>query len=291
MAGTEPTFPSLLAATERVSKEQQDLFFLATAAQLGLLAGAAVTALVPTGRLGNAGPISTLVLFLMALAVQLSGVANRSERRWYAARAAAESIKAASWEFAVGGEAFRVDDETADDRYVGVLRHVLANVPNLNVGALSSQNSSVTSSMKSLRASDRPVRAAAYQRWRVDDQVKWYADKAAFNKLRARQFGIAVAAVEFCAVVFGLLRVNNSIEADYVGIFAACAAGLVGWLQSKKYSNLAEAYAVTSHEVSLVPSTLNPAVPENIWSQAVHDAEAAFSREHTMWQARRQGPV
>jgi hypothetical protein len=62
-------------------------------------------------------------------------------------------------------------------------------------------------------------------------------------------------------------------------------------MQAKKYANLSEAYAVTSHEVSLVPSTLSAEATEEEWAQAVHDAEAAFSREHTMWQARRQGPV
>jgi hypothetical protein len=69
------------------------------------------------------------------------------------------------------------------------------------------------------------------------------------------------------------------------------AVAVIGWMQAKKYASLSEAYAVTSHEVALVASTLSAELDEDAWAQAVHDAEAAFSRELTMWQARRQAPV
>lgn len=291
MTVDRPRFPALLDATEKASASHQSAFFWSTGWQLGLLAAAAGTALIPEGWLGNLGPIVTLVLFLGALALQAGGVAPRAERRWYDARAAAESIKTASWEFAVGGEAFRLDDGTAEARYHDVLKRVLANVKSLDVGAAGTKNASVTPSMKALRAKDRAERAAVYLSGRVEDQVDWYSSKADDNKRLARRFGIAVIAVEAVAVLVGLLRVSGSLGPDYLGPLAACAAGIVGWMQAKKYSNLAQAYAVTSHEVSLVPVTLDPSHSEESWAQAVHDAEAAFSREHTMWQARRQGPV
>ncbi len=291
MTTDQLAFPALLDATEEASASHQSTFFWATGLQLGLLAGAAAAALIPAGRFGNLGPITTLVLFLGALAIQLGGIASRAERRWYDARAAAESIKTASWEFAVGGEAFRLDDVTAEGRYLDVLKRVLANVGSLHVGAAGTGNASATPSMKSLRGKDRAHRAATYLSGRVEDQVRWYSTKAARNKRLAARFGIAVVVVESAAVLLGLLRVSGSLGSDYLGPLAACAAGLVGWMQAKKYSNLAQAYAVTSHEVSLVPATLDPAQSEESWAQAVHDAEAAFSREHTMWQARRQGPV
>lgn len=291
MAADQLTFPALLDATEEVSAAQQRAFFLATGAQLGLLAAAAAAALIPSDRLWNVGPVATLVLFFGALVVQVGGLAAKAESRWYDARAAAESIKTASWEFAVGGEAYRLDDSSAESRYLDVLKRVLANVKSLDVGAAGTGNASVTSSMKALRAKDRVARAEAYLSGRVEDQVRWYASKAAANKRLAKRFGIAVVMVEAAAVLLGVLRVSGSLSPDFLGPLAACAAGLVGWMQAKKYSNLAEAYAVTSHEVSLVPATLDPAQPERAWAQAVHDAEAAFSREHTMWQVRRQGPV
>lgn len=291
MAEDALTYPALMDATEAVSAAQQKIFFLSTGGQLGLLAAAAISALVPERQAWDVGPIATLLLFLGALALQVSGIAAKAEGRWYDARAASESIKTASWEFAVGGEAFRLDDDTAESRYIDVLRRVLANVKSLDVGAAGTTNASVTESMKSLRAADRTVRAGAYQAKRVKDQVVWYSDKAASNKRRYKQFSAAVIIVEVVAILLGVLRVDGTVGPDYLGPFAALAAGLVGWMQAKKYANLAQAYAVTSHEVSMVPATLESAQSEESWATAVHDAEAAFSREHTMWQARRQGPV
>lgn len=284
-------FPSLLGSTERVSADAQRLFFLATGGSLGLLAAGAFVALIPAGSYKNVGPILTVVFFASALVVQISGVANRQERRWYAARAAAESIKTASWELAVGGEAFRINDASAEKRFRDVLKKVLDNVRSLDIGADGISESTVTASMRTLRSADRATRAEKYRILRVDDQVKWYSSKATQNRRRYRQLGVIVMIVELVAMILGLFRVSGSVDADLLGPVAAVAAGFIGWMQAKKYANLSEAYAVTSHEVSLVPSTLASSADEEEWAQAVHDAEAAFSREHTMWQARRQGPV
>lgn len=291
MAQDPLTYPALFSATEHASDAHQKAFFLATGAQLGLLAAAAVTALIPEGNIRSLGPIVTLLLFLGALALQLSGFAAKAEGRWYDARAASESIKTASWEFAVGGEAFRLGDHSAESRYLDVLKRVLANVRSLDVGAAGTANASVTSSMKTLRAADRSARAAAYLRGRVEDQVNWYSTNAATNRRRYKQLSSTVVAIEAGAVLLGVLRIGGTVGFDYLGPFAACAAGVVGWMQAKKYSNLAQAYAMTSHEVSMVSATLDPTQSEETWATAVHDAEAAFSREHTMWQARRQGPL
>lgn len=284
-------FPSLLDSTEQVSADAQKYFFLATGGSLGLLAAGALVALIPAGSYANIGPILTVIFLVAALLLQISGVANRQERKWYAARAAAESIKTSSWEFAVGGEAFRINDQNAETRFREVMKKVLDNVRSLDVGASGIDGSAVTESMRTLRSEDRATRAETYRTLRVDDQIKWYSSKAAHNKSRYRQLGAAVAIVELVAITLGLLRVSGSVDADLLGPATSIAAGFIGWMQAKKYANLAEAYAVTSHEVSLVPSTLSKSESEDEWAQAVHDAEAAFSREHTMWQARRQGPV
>jgi hypothetical protein len=70
----------------------------------------------------------------------------------------------------------------------------------------------------------------------------------------------------------------------------AISASLAAWKQTKNYAALSESYSVTSHEVAILATTIVKHVDEQTWSQAVHDAEAAFSREHTLWLARRQGP-
>lgn len=284
-------FPPLWKAAEEKSAEQQRQFYLALAAQLVALSVGALLALIPSDScLGAAGPVLTLLFFLAAFGIQVSGVAARAEQRWYDARAAAESIRSAAWQFAVGGEAFRLDDTQASTRFTELLSDVLKTLKSLDIGSASASSASVTDSMDRLRHAPLEERQAVYFRDRIQDQVDWYAAKAKWNKSRARWFGLAVVVIESAAIVLGLLRVIGVSDADWLGVAAAAAAGFIGWSQAKKYALLAESYGVTSHEVGLTASYLNRSAVETGWSQSVHDAEAAFSREHTMWRARRQGP-
>lgn len=285
------TYPPLWAASDTKAAEQQRLFYGATAGQLIALALAAFAALLPNTALGGVGPVLTLLLFLGVIGMQVGGVATRAEQRWYDARAAAESIKSAAWQFAVGGESFRIDDAEASRRFIRLQQDVLASLPDLDIADDGQTSASATDRMQEARRTSLDERCALYLAGRVKDQVRWYAEKATLNKERARDFVAAAIVVEAVGVILGVLRVSGRVESDFLSALAACAAGLIGWSQAKKYASLAEAYAVTSHEVDLVASTLDgPPTSEESWAQAVHDAEAAFSREHTMWKARRQGP-
>lgn len=282
-------YPALFASAELESAESRKLFFAVRGAELASLTGAAALAVVPIDWAGRAGPILTVLMFVVALGVQVSRVGNRAERRWYDARAAAESIKSASWQYAVGGEAFRISDAQADTVFVERLRDALRGLKHLNFGAASSDCAAATDSMRCVRQSSQAERFRVYRQRRVAEQVEWYKNKADWNRQRSRVFGGVTIGVEFLALVLGLLRVTGSVDVDLVGVAAAGAAGLVAWSQAKNYSLLAESYAVTSHEILLVAESMKANVTEAEWAQNVHDAEAAFSREHTLWSARRQG--
>jgi hypothetical protein len=288
---SELELPALWHAADRASARNQSNFYLTKGFELGGLACAAVAALVPGAFLNGIGPMVALVLFLGVLGLQLSRLSGSAESRWYDARAAAESIKSAAWQYAVGGEAFRLDDDDARARFNQVLKQILLAVPRLDIGAAATSFATVTPTMGAVRKLAQPERAAVYQRLRIEDQVSWYSRKAAWNTSRARFYLGVTVVLEVTAIVVGILRFREEADADFMGVFAAAAAAFVAWSQTKKYGFLAESYAVTSHEVRLVADTVDSPVDEDSWAQSVHDAEAAFSREHTMWQARRQGPT
>ena len=282
--------PALYHSAEEVSAESQKAFYRFKFAELTILALGAAAGLLPTRGAGGVGPILALGCFLVVIVIQASRVTERSERRWYDARAAAESIKSASWQYAIGGEAFRLDDRDAAGRYHQRLEEILHALPTLDIGVASVDRAGTTAPMDALRVTPQTERCARYKRERVAEQVSWYAKKAACNKKHARIYRWSLIGVETVAVLIGILRVRNVVDIDFLGVFAAVSAGLLAWTQVKNYVFLAESYAVTSHEVNLVADTLRSPVDEDVWSQNVHDAEAAFSREHTMWLARRQGP-
>lgn len=159
-------FPELLNSIEVVSANAQKRFYVTTGATLVLLAAGSVTALVPETFFHNIGSLLTLVLFIVALVLQISKAAQKAEKEWYEARSAAESIKTASWEFAVGGEVFRKSGSNESDeekRYINILKKILHNVKSLDVGARGQQNSAVTDSMKKLRVTDIQNRCKVYR--------------------------------------------------------------------------------------------------------------------------------
>ncbi|MCA9601668.1 MAG: DUF4231 domain-containing protein [Myxococcales bacterium] len=283
-------FPDLYAACETVSAECQQTFLAVCRAELAALVFAAALAELPRDVLWGIGPKTAWLFFAVALVLRVSGVGRKAEKRWYDARAAAESIKSAAWQYAVCGEAFRRDDDTAESRFTDLLRDVLIALPNLNVPATPG-GCGVTSEMNALRHRSVDDRISVYVRERIDDQLLWYAQKAIWNRTRAKWWLGTMISLEAIAVILGLFRALEVVDVDWLGILSAAAASVGAWQQVKNYSVLSEAYSVTSHEVQLVKGSTQPGLSESEWAQAAHDAEAAFSREHKLWVARRQGPT
>jgi hypothetical protein len=287
-----PTFalPPLFDAAEKVSASSQKIFLRTRSTELMALVIAALLGVVPNNEAEGLAAVIAVVAFGLALMLRVGGFGERAEKRWYSARAAAESIKSASWQFAVGGESFRVDDPSAEGRYRSELRQILETLPHLDV-PVESGTACVTDDMLKLRSSARENRVHTYRGGRVLDQLSWYSRKAKWNQRRASVWRWALVAGEAGAVVFGIFRVRRSFDVDWVAVFAAVAAGVAAWIQIKNFSSLSEAYSITSHEVQLLNESMSGRTfDEGEWATAVHDAEAAFSREHTMWLARRQGP-
>lgn len=68
---------------------------------------------------------------------------------------------------------------------------------------------------------------------------------------------------------------------------AVAASSALGWMQIKRFNELATAYSLTSHEIGIIKSKFKSVNSAEELSKFVEDAESAFSREHTQWAARR----
>jgi hypothetical protein len=283
-------FPPLFHAVDAAAAEAQTQLLRLRAVEFTCLVAAAVFAEIPSTFLGRTGPILTLAFFVLALVLRVSGSDVAAERRWYEGRAAAESLKSMSWQYAAGGESFRLDDSSSDTRFVFTMKELLRELSDLDVPFPSAQDTAIPMEMRALRASTRAQRTEVYRALRVKDQLDWYERKASWNKQRAHWWRNGMIGIETVAVLLGLGRALGWYDVDWLGIFAAIAAAFAAWQQTKNYQGLSQAYAVTSHDVALVNASIGSEESEEDWAQAVHDAEAAFSREHTMWRARRQGP-
>lgn len=282
-------FPKFFHQADGEAAKSQKAFLRWRKIEFISLGIAAVAALLPRDLLWGAGPLIAVAAFAVPVGIRLSQAEPRAERRWYDARAAAESIKSASWQYAVGGESFRIGDPNARKRFHEMVRDICRELPSWQIGT-SGDGSLVTTDMDSLRISGIETRKAVYTEHRVVNQVNWYQGKSRFNRRRALGWGISVLVVEITALAVGLVNLYQPLGIDYLGALAAIAAGLAGWKQTKRFNELSEAYALTSNEAFLVKDSLDTST-EGTWAQSVTSAETAFSREHAMWLARRQGPL
>jgi hypothetical protein len=280
-------YPQLFDACEAISARAQKMFLRSRTGELACL--------VLAGALGEASStfwhksaiLISFVLFLGALLLRISGLGDRAEKLWYDARAACESIKSASWKYAVHLPPFNTSNEDSRDQLSKLLVGIIVLLPKLDIPAKTETRSVVTQEMELIRNSTEPERAREYKSSRLNDQITWYSNKAEWNRRRAKKWHWILVLVESCAVILGLLRLLSFFNVNWIGILAAASAALAAWQQTKNYSSLSESYAVTSHELSLVADSLETTINSEGWIKAVTDAETAFSREHTLWLARR----
>jgi hypothetical protein len=150
-----------------------------------------------------------------------------------------------------------------------------------------SGNHQITATMTAIRASKRADRMAFYLRHRVDEQQDWYSRKGTENRSRAKTWVWASGTAYVIAGGMVLLRIAFP-KWEYWPIepLIVLAASIIGWMQIKKFNELAAAYTVAAHEIGMIRPKADSVTNEGKFSEFVNDAEKAFSREHTLWIAR-----
>jgi hypothetical protein len=144
----------------------------------------------------------------------------------------------------------------------------------------------ITPAMHALRDAPLAERKSFYAAARVDDQRRWYGSKASrHDRSRETYFGVAVL-VQLAAVIAAFLQWRPS-GLNLVPLLVALSASLTAWSQAKRHEESALAYAVARQELDALALAVEAAAGEDAFAAAVAETEAAISREHTMWMARR----
>jgi hypothetical protein len=286
----EQGFPSLLREASDLSARGQRLYMRLTYG--GLLAAlvAAVGGAIPVEAPVGSGAVDVGAAiagsaFLVGIGLAYYTVSIRPERGWYEGRAVAASVKTLCWQYGVGGGVFGIGAAGAEERLVARLGDVLEATS--MVGA---SGRLITPELGALRRAPLADRRSIYLAERVDGQVRWYSQRAAYNRRRVRLwYGVAIAS-QTVGLVFAALKAFDVIQVDLLGIAATAAASASAWVQAKDHQSLAESYAVTARELVLIRAKAEAAgdgADEADWCAFVEDAERAISREHTLWRARR----
>ncbi|WP_448609986.1 DUF4231 domain-containing protein [Geodermatophilus sp. URMC 60] len=293
-----PTYANAFTVADATAAWGQRTHLRLTCFELSLLILAAASGLlkIDAGRRGlDLGGVAAVVLFAMTLALRGYRMSSRPTRVWQDARAAAESIKTLCWRYAAGSRLFPpdLDDAEADRIFVERLREILGNIRNLEkIQPAGSGQLEVTPWMRELRAADLEQRRSTYERQRIEDQQHWYADKSAFNRRQAHRWNVVLLSLELLGVLAGALKALNVLGDAWnagvlLGLVATVGAAATAWVQAKQYATLASAYAIAKEELAAIRVLVPHTGTEEEWLEFVDSAEAAISREHTMWRASR----
>ncbi|WP_441546065.1 DUF4231 domain-containing protein [Citrobacter freundii] len=280
-------FPALYQSANDLSLNSQSQFFTALRFHLITLVVAAVLSIVSVTHWIVAALQVLALLAALACSIYLFSV--RPEKLWYGGRAVAESIKTITWRYVCRAEPFQGDDQTARKDFHHTLKAIIEQ--NREVcRALTDylDGTQISHVMEQIRSQPLNKRKEIYIESRVGDQHTWYANKAKFNRRRARYFFGALIAINAFAVICAVVRVAN-VEVPFwpTDVFVASAASILTWMQAKRFSELAASYSLTSHEIGLVKEEAKQPNTDEEFSVFVGDAENAFSREHTQWVARK----
>ena len=260
--------------------------------QITLILGAIVS-MFPLDNPSFGYILAMLSAFFFAASIAFAvGIKSmRFENNWYIGRAIAESIKTLTWRYVTKGEPF-IDDisqEEVDRKFCNILTEILKeNGGDLD---LTPQQQSfelqITEKMRILRNDEFNKRKEMYIENRVKDQLNWYQRKAKYNKDNGMKYFWILISCQSIAMIYSLILIKSPEFFNGVPLITSIAASIIAWTQVKQFEEFAQAYGTTAQEISLILTQLPYITDENKFAVFVGDTENAFSREHTLWLARK----
>jgi hypothetical protein len=280
-------YPALFLEADAGSNRSQGKFLLLIRGEYLILFLAAVFSMnFLTGVLYG---LIYAAVFFAGLLILIGRAQSKPEQWWYRCRALAESVKTLAWRYMMHATPFDGSDAQARAVFHDRLREMFHQ--SLDTAKMItndwSGNNQITQVMEDIRTMNRTDRMTYYLRHRVDEQRGWYNLKSTTNRSCARFWVWASGAAYVLASVMVLSRIARP-DWEYWPIepLIVIAASIVGWVQIKKFNELATAYTIAAHEIGLIRPKADAVTTEAEFSEFVNDAEKAFSREHTLWIAR-----
>jgi hypothetical protein len=280
-------FPALFTAADAAAIGTQKRFNWVFAGNLILLALAAVCSYaIPFVHV--IAPLQLLIL-LASLSCTLYLGAKHPQRVWYGTRALAESVKTMSWRYVMRAEPYDGEDVSARKKFINNLRKIMSvNAEVVRQAVANESLDQITEAMEKKRALPLAERIKAYRAERIEDQHAWYVRKAKQNLAQSRKWFYVLVLLNALALFFAVLRIFYAhVEPWPTDIFIVAAGSVLAWIETRKYQELAASYTLTAHEIAVMRLEIPDDGSESKFSTFVSDAESAFSREHTQWQARR----
>lgn len=286
---TSSELPGLYKSADQASLEAQKIYFRGLKWYLLLLISAAFMSYARPND--TIGALLSASLFLITLGILVFIRVKRPDDIWYNGRAVAESVKTRSWRWMMRSEPYEDCDniEVISKQFINDLKEILKQNKSLSHSLLSPDavTDPISLVMRQVRMLSVAERLAIYVDQRIQNQANWYWKKAGFNKRRAQQWFWTSVFLHSSAIAMLLYRIKDPTFNMPVEVVSTAAGAVLTWLQARKHNELNSAYALAAHEIVLAKGESTSIHNEQQLSEYVVNSEAAFSREHTQWVARK----
>lgn len=286
---TSSEFPGLYQSADQASLNAQRSYFKGLRWYLLLLICAAFVSYYSPHN--TMGALLSASLFLITLGILIYLRVKRPDDVWYNGRAVAESVKTRTWRWIMRADPYGDCEnvEIVSKQFINDLKAILGQNKSLShvLQSTIAISDPISDAMKSVRSLPTSDRLKVYLEQRVQNQASWYWHKSRYNKRRAQQWFWMSVLLHALAIFMLLYRISDPSFPFPVGVVATAAGATLTWLQAKKHNELSSAYALAAHEIVLIKGESDSVATESQLSEFVVNSEAAFSREHTQWVARK----
>lgn len=230
------------------------------------------------------------ILLLINLLLNWWIQTEKMDNLWYDYRSIAESIKTLTWKYMLKVTPFSGDESDCAKEFRRRVKKIFNNkMISKKNQVIPANKQFITNDMKEIRQYDLQSRASIYTKYRIQDQADWYEKKSEYNKKMGIIFFMCYMVFNFLLLIFIVISIwgPNGKELP-LDLLMVLLASIQTWMQAKKYSDLANSYALATQEIALIKEETSAFSTEQEFSRYVSDCENAFSREHTQWYARKQ---
>lgn len=265
------------------------LFELGSAVIISIIS--LIIAIIQQDTISRIGFLIIFFLFLMGIIRQLIAMKKQFERKWFAFRAVAESIKSLSWQYAMACGDFNESNPDVSRLFlqrIERIKEIFQINPDPETISIESSND-LKQSMIEAREMGWQNKKKIYIKERLEDQIKWYTNKAKINKNRSDLYDWIIITFQIVGILISLvlLFIHPIVNgAPALAFTVTLIVSIIGWSRSKQHAELVEPYLNAARELNDIRQEIKLAGGEAGFQILVEEAEHAISREHTMWLAK-----
>lgn len=291
---SDPQYPALHRAADQASASAQASFLLVTKATLLILIATSAASALPPGGPEYQRRIAfvTAALMLGALTTSVVQRVRRLDDQWFKCRAIAENAKSAAWFFAMRPVPLSSEDgakyEDAFLREMAKIRERFGD-QTTRLAAHDVRGDEITEWMRSTQLLPLEQKRIIFVEHRIRNQIEWYGRRAQVNAEREGSWSIGLILLECAAVGIALAQAWVSWSFSAPGVAATIASASLTWVQTKRFSDLANSYTVAAQDLKQLQVRVDRCTTPQEFLAFVADVEMAISREHSMWLGRRVG--